>query len=117
MRLLIGAYLFFLAFRLWRKGSSSKNTAREVGARDAFVTTLLNPKAVVIAALTPLSRPEVWIALAGFVAIAGATAASWMAIGAAMGGAARSGGRASLIPRIGSAVVVIFAGLIVYPAL
>lgn len=32
LRLLIGAYLFFLAFRLWRKGSSLKNAAREVGA-------------------------------------------------------------------------------------
>src|SRR5271157_1831827 len=47
LRLLIGAYLFVLAFRLWRKGSATDGRAAAVGAREVFVTTLLNPKALV----------------------------------------------------------------------
>jgi hypothetical protein len=45
LRLLIGAYLFVLAFRLWRKGSATDGrAAAAVGAREVFVTTLLGAR-------------------------------------------------------------------------
>jgi hypothetical protein len=44
LRLLIGAYLFVLAFRLWRKGSATDGRAAAVGAREVFVTTLLGAR-------------------------------------------------------------------------
>ena len=118
LRLLIGAYLFVLAFRLWRKGSATDGRAAAVGAREVFVTTLLNPKALVFAmAVIPVGRPDVGLYLAAFAASVGLTGVGWLTIGAGAGRAAQSSGQARLIPRVGSAVLAVFGGLLVYPAL
>ena len=117
LRLLIGAYLFALAFRLWRKGSATDGRTAAVGAREVFVTTLLNPKALVFAvAVIPLGRPDVGLYLAAFAASVSLTGVGWLTIGAGAGRAAQSGGQARLISRVGSAVLAVFGGLLVYPA-
>jgi threonine/homoserine/homoserine lactone efflux protein len=52
LRLLIGAYLFVLAFRLWRKGSATDGrAAAAVGAREVFVATLLGARFTDLAAI------------------------------------------------------------------
>ena len=45
------------------------------------------------------------------------TGVGWLTIGAGAGRAARSGGQARLILRVGSAVLAVFGGFLVYPAL
>jgi threonine/homoserine/homoserine lactone efflux protein len=89
-----------------------------VGAREVFVTTLLNPKALVFAvAVIPFGRPDVGLYLAAFAASVSLTGVGWLTIGAGAGRAARSGGQARLILRVGSAVLAVFGGFLVYPAL
>ena len=118
LRLLIAAYLFVLAFRLWRKGSTTDGRTAAVGARELFVTSLLNPKALVFAvAVIPFGRPDVGLYLAAFAASVSLTGVGWLTIGAGAGRAAQSGGQTRLIPRVGSAVLAVFGGLLVYPAL
>jgi threonine/homoserine/homoserine lactone efflux protein len=118
LRLLVGAYLFVLAFRLWRKGSAADGRTAAVGAREVFVITLLNPKALVFAmAVIPFGRPDVGLYLAAFVASVSLTGVGWLIIGESAGRAALSGGQARLIPRVGSVVLAVFGGLLAYPAL
>ena len=45
------------------------------------------------------------------------TGVGWLTIGAGAGRAAQSGGQARLILRVGSAVLAVFGGFLVYPAL
>jgi threonine/homoserine/homoserine lactone efflux protein len=49
LRLLVGAYLLVLAVRLWRRGAPGWTGGALVRPRQVFVTTLLNPKALVFA--------------------------------------------------------------------
>jgi len=107
-----------LAFRLWRKGSAMDGRTAAVGAREVFVTTLLNPKALVFAvAVIPFGRPDVGLYLAALAASVSLTGVGWLTIGAGAGRAAQSGGQARLILRVGSAVLAVFGGFLVYPAL
>jgi len=118
LRLFIGAYLFVLAVRLWREGSATAGRTAAVGAREVFVTTLLNPKALVFAmAVIPFGRPDVGLYLAAFAASVSLTGVVWLTIGAGAGRAARSGGQARLVSRVGSAALAVFGCLLVYPAL
>jgi len=118
LRLLIGAYLFDLAVRLWRQGSGTGGPKAAVGAREIFVTTLLNPKALVFAiSVIPFGRPDVGLYLAALAASVSLTGVGWLAIGACARRAAQSDGQARLIPRVGSVILAVFGGLLVYPAL
>lgn len=112
LRPLVGAYLLLLAFRLWRQGSASSVSAADVRALDVFVATVFNPKALVFAmAVIPFQRPGVWTYFAAFLAVLGLAGAGWLTVGAAMGRAAPSGALMRLVPRVGSAVLAVFAGL------
>jgi hypothetical protein len=59
------------------------------------------------------ARPEVWTYFATFLAVLCLAGAGWLTLGAAMGRAASSGAVARLVPRIGSAVLAVFAGVII----
>ncbi len=118
LRPLVGAYLLFLAFRLSRQGSASSVSAANVRALDVFVATVFNPKALVFAvAVIPFQRPDVWTYFAAFLAVLGLAGAGWLTVGAAMGRAAPSGAVTRVVPRVGSAVLAVFAGLMIYPSL
>ena len=113
LRLAVGAYLVWLAAKLWRQGAVDLS-AVPVTPRQIFVTTLLNPKALVFAlGVIPFGTAVWWPYLLGFVGLLVSVALCWIAVGAALGRAAGAVGRAGLVPRVGAAAVGGFAVLIV----
>lgn len=81
--LLAGAWVAVLAVRLWRvpKAVTEKQS---VGARDLFVTTALNPKALIFGLVLLPSPDRLGINLSLFAAAVALVAALWAGIGAAL---------------------------------
>ncbi len=114
LRVVVGLYLLLLAVRLWRHGGLIQPGQALVTPRQVFVTTLLNPKAIVFAlGVVPFGAPAVWPYLLGFLLMLGAVAFCWIALGAALGGVAGRRGWAGVVPRLGAAAVGSFAVMIV----
>jgi threonine/homoserine/homoserine lactone efflux protein len=112
LRLLIGAYLLFAAFDLWTRRDVFEGTASGISVARVFVTTLLNPKAIVFAfGVIPLSKPNAAPYVLAFVAFVVLAALSWIAIGALIG-RVFSGRSSRLVPRLSALVLTCFAGLI-----
>lgn len=110
LRLFVGVYLLMLAVGMWRRGSASAASGRLVGPAQLFITTLLNPKAIIMAlGIVPFGAPWVTLYLAGFALLVGGVLAGWIAIGASLGAAADRSGRGALVPRCGAATVAAFA--------
>ncbi|MBB5692798.1 LysE family transporter [Muricoccus pecuniae] len=113
LRLAVGAYLLLLAAKLWRRGAVDLSTA-PVTPRQVFVTTLLNPKAIVFAlGVIPFGAERWWPYTLGFLGLLAGVALAWIALGAVLGRAAGAVGRAGLVPRVGAAAVGAFAILLV----
>lgn len=115
LRLAVGAYLLVLAWRLWRRGGTRLATGAVVTLRQVFVTTLLNPKALVFAlGILPFEAGRaVWPAyMLGFLLLLAAVATGWIATGALLGGAAGRRGWGGAVPRVGAAAVGCFALLL-----
>jgi threonine/homoserine/homoserine lactone efflux protein len=113
LRLAVGVYLAWLAVRLWRRGAVDLSVV-PVTPRQVFVTTLLNPKALVFAlGVIPFGTPGWWAYLAVFLGLLVLVALCWIGLGAALGRAAGAAGRAGLVPRIGAAAVGAFAVVLV----
>lgn len=53
-----------------------------------------------------------WLYLLAFVALLAIVALCWVMLGAAMGRAARAGGREQIVPRVGAVAICCFAVLI-----
>ena len=113
LRAAVGAYLLLLAVRLWRGGRAALATGAPVTPGRVFLTTLLNPKAVVFAlGVVPFGAPRVWPYLLGFLLLLVSVAAGWIAAGAALGGVADGRGWGGAVPRVGAAAVGAFAVLL-----
>lgn len=112
LRLLIAAYLVHAAWGLWQRSESFAEGGRAIGFDRVFVTTLLNPKAIVFAfGVLPLSDPAAPVYVAAFAGFVVLAALAWIAIGASA--AQRVGGRyGRLAPRLAAVVLTLFAGLI-----
>jgi threonine/homoserine/homoserine lactone efflux protein len=112
LRLLLGAYLLFLAWQLWRLAPApSEADPRVVTARRVFVATLLNPKGLVLAfaVLPPFdSVRTAFLAGTAFLATLAASAFAWIAIGAVLAHG-RQGPVARLVPRLAALAVGAFA--------
>ncbi len=115
LRLAVGAYLALLAVKLWRRGAVAVGQGAPVRPRQVFITTLLNPKAIIFAlGVVPFGRPDVWAYMAGFMGVLAVVGLGWVVAGSAMGQAARAaGGGERLVPRMGAAAICVFAVLIV----
>lgn len=114
LRAAVGAYLILLAVRLWRRGGVSLASGAVVTPSQVFVTTLLNPKALVFAlGVVPFGAPRVWPYLASFLLVLISVALCWIAAGAVLGQAASRRGWAGIVPRIGAAAVGSFAVLLI----
>jgi threonine/homoserine/homoserine lactone efflux protein len=110
LRLMVGVYLLWLAFRLWKGGAVLVAGRQAITLRQVFVTTLLNPKAIIFAlGVIPFAEPSWPLYLLGFLAMLGAVAVCWISIGAILGRAAAAAGKFSLVPRIGALAVAAFA--------
>jgi threonine/homoserine/homoserine lactone efflux protein len=106
---LVCAYLLFLSWKLWRRSAAPLQSEAAVSLGSVFVTTLLNPKALVFAYLLlpagQIGDLTAWlIALLAMIALCGS---GWIAIGAAI--LNRSQRRADIGYRAGAIALFILA--------
>ena len=115
LRTLVGAYLLLLAVRLWRLGGVPEAPGgRTITPRQVFVTTLLNPKAIVFAGgVVPFGAPRLWPYLVGFLGLTAVVATAWIGLGVALGKGAGLSGRRALVPRLAASLVAGFAVLLI----
>jgi threonine/homoserine/homoserine lactone efflux protein len=114
LRASVGTYLVLLAVRLWRRGGTVLTADLVVTPTQVFLTTLLNPKALVFAlGVVPFGAPPVWPYLLGFVLLLVSVATGWIALGALLGRTAAERGRDHVVPRVGAAAVGTFGTLLV----
>ena len=114
LRAAVGTYLVLLAARLWRRGRTVLTADLVVTPPQVFLTTLLNPKALVFAlGVVPFGARHVWPYLLGFVLLLVSVAAGWIAAGALLGRTAAERGHAHVVPRVGATAVGTFGVLLV----
>jgi threonine/homoserine/homoserine lactone efflux protein len=104
LKLAAAVWVMFIAARLWRVGPGPAAEA-EIGPRRVFVTTLLNPKALIFGLVllpTPASA-EFPARLAIFAALVSAVALIWGSAGSASQVGASDGWRLKLVQRLASA--------------
>ncbi|MBS7589325.1 hypothetical protein [Ancylobacter defluvii] len=83
-----------------------------------FLTTLLNPKAILFAlGVVPFGAERVWPYRAGFAGLRALVALGWIGFGALAGRAAAATGRGHTIPRIAAVVAGFAAQLLTSPLL
>jgi threonine/homoserine/homoserine lactone efflux protein len=117
LRVVVVLYLIHLALLLWRHGESELAAAGPITFRRVFVTTLLNPKAIIFAftLLPPAAATDTagfmpWLAaLALQIFIVGGV---WIAAGASLGRGFRGVVPAKLGYRASAAALVLLAGVI-----
>jgi threonine/homoserine/homoserine lactone efflux protein len=111
LKIAVVAYLGWIAFRLWTHDASLTGT-RTVDAAAVFVTTLLNPKALIFAlSIIPAAHPALaWFFIAFALAVP-SVGFAWIAVGKIIGTASGEH-NAGLVRRVASVALVGFAGLI-----
>ena len=116
LKIAVAAYLVWVGIRLWLRGTTLANTSGTVTFGQVFVTTLLNPKALIFAlTIIPAEHEQLAWYFAGFAIAVLSVGGAWILIGRAIG--ASAGERhATLVPRIASVALVGFAGFIVASA-
>jgi threonine/homoserine/homoserine lactone efflux protein len=108
-------WLAISAVRLWREaGAGFATTPRPVSPARVFVTTLLNPKALVFALVVfphdgglPLAA-----ATAGFAVMVVGIASSWIALGSVIAGAGGERITPRLVTRTAALALAVFATLV-----
>jgi threonine/homoserine/homoserine lactone efflux protein len=115
MRVAVAAFLLVLARQLWRQGAVIENGEhRIVGAAQIFVTTLLNPKAIILAfGVIPFGTAHLWRYLVGFLGLLLMVSLCWLALGAGAGRSARVGSRRRVVSRLGAAAIGVLAIVVV----
>ncbi len=109
-RLLVACYLLWLAWRLFRQADVIGNVRNVIKPQRVFLTTLLNPKAAIFAlGVIPFQTTGLWVYLTIFVLALLATGIGWIIIGATLGKLASTSGHTRTIPRVGAAIISIFA--------
>lgn len=111
---LCALYLVWLAVKLWRQGSASLILQGPVRARAVFTTTLLNPKALILAlVIVPHLKTGHLVPalpyLLGLAALIATSGLAWTGLGAALnagGDGPLSGG---LVRRGGATALMLFA--------
>ncbi|EWY39160.1 multidrug transporter MatE [Skermanella stibiiresistens SB22] len=116
LRVLCGCYLAYLAWRHWNAVTASIDPA-PVPFDRVFVTTLLNPKALIFAfTVIPHLASGDFIAatpyLASLVGLIAVLATTWITIGASLTVGDASGSRRLWVGRASAAVLGLFAVII-----
>lgn len=117
LKVAVALYLVWLAVKLWRRPLTLDADARSVTFSNVFVTTLLNPKALIFA-LTVFPQenaPTLLWYFAAFAATVVAAGGGWIVFGQLLKGAA--GSHAGLIPKVAAVALVGFAGFILRAAI
>lgn len=112
MRVLVGAYLFWLGWKLWNRRATE--TTPIVSLKQVFFVTLLNPKALVFAlAIIPFGVRDTPHYLLGFSLMTMLTGMAWTSAGATLRSAAHSTNFMRLLPRCAAIVLAAFAVFLV----
>lgn len=114
LRVAVVLYLFYLAAVLWRRGALAAAGARPVTLPRVFVTTLLNPKAVIFAftllpEIPPAAAAEVvshLVALSTLIVMLGS---AWIAAGATLQHRLDGDAAPRLGCRVGGIAMILFA--------
>ena len=117
LRIASGLYLLYVAWKLWGHTDEMLLRKRGVSLRQIFITTLLNPKALIFAfAIIPFgSTGDIWksapwlATLSLLIAIVGSC---WIAAGTALQRGMGGGVSALKCCRAGAIVLTLFAALI-----
>lgn len=111
IRVVVIAYLVFAAVRLWAASLSLATGTAAVVPLTVFLTTFLNPKGLILAfSVFPRESAHIWAYFAAFAVVAAAGGLAWFALGRRLARAA--GPRATLLPRVGSLALLVFAALL-----
>jgi threonine/homoserine/homoserine lactone efflux protein len=117
LKVAVAIYLAWIAIRLWLRGADLTGPARAVTMQSIFVTTLLNPKALILAiSIIPSADPNLAWFIAGLAVMVVGAGLSWIAIGGVIG-AATGLYHVRVVPRVASVALVGFAGFILASAL
>ena len=106
------AYLIWTAIKLWRHNASLTHSQTTIGMQSVFVTTLLNPKALIFSlSIIPTSHPQlVWYVLS-FALMVPLVGFAWILVGRAIG-AATGDRHTGVVRKVASVALVGFAGVI-----
>lgn len=116
LKVAVAVYLVWLAVKLWRTPVVKEQPGRPVSFVAVFVTTLLNPKAVIFAlTVIPQEISNLAWYIAGFSVTVFAVGSGWIVLGYGLGSAA--GPRSRWLPRVAAVALVAFAGLIARSAI
>ncbi len=119
VRLALAAYLLWLAWRLWRADPSPGGDAgRIVTFGQVFVTTMLNPKALVFAfaVFPPLAAPAAMLPyMVAFALSVVVVSCGWLSLAGAAGGL--GGNIRRYLPRAAALVISVFATILAGSAL
>lgn len=112
LKVAVAAYLAWIAWKLWTRNAGLTSEGA-VTLRAVFVTTLLNPKALVFAfGIIPAAHPMLWAYIVAFAITVPLIGFAWIVIGSLIGAA--SGQRhAGLVRKVASVALVGFAALLV----
>jgi threonine/homoserine/homoserine lactone efflux protein len=112
IKLVVVAYLVFVAVRLWGKRIALDGLQVAIGPRLVYATTALNPKGLIFAVTVfPRDHQHLWAYAVAFAVCVIICGFAWFSLGRGL--AALSGPRASILPRVASIALIGFAALIV----
>ncbi|MDP9813550.1 threonine/homoserine/homoserine lactone efflux protein [Rhizobium tibeticum] len=112
VKLVSAAWVLYLALKLWRGEPGTSTPYGMVPLRDLVVTTLLNPKAIIIALtmVAPIQGVLRATAIMSFSAIVFVTSAIWLSIGRAL--LAGDEFMSAIVSRCGMAVLFVFSAVL-----
>lgn len=115
VKLVVAAYLVYLAYRLWLGRLSVAGALPAVTFRTVLLTTFLNPKGlIVVVAVLPMDAPHLWAYALSFAMLVAATSLGWFWLGTRI--ALLSGPHRTLAPDVGAVALLGFAALIAVSA-
>jgi threonine/homoserine/homoserine lactone efflux protein len=118
LRIIVAGYLLYLAVRLWRAGLQSTAAARLITFRDVYVTTTLNPKALVFAVgVIPVHDENSLGYFAAFVIMVIMAGSGWALLGVALTRGILPASSQHLVARLGAVVITGFAGYLLITAI
>ncbi len=115
LKVMVAVYICWVAVKLWARPSALTG-ARQVSFRMVFITTLLNPKAIIFAlTVIPLTHADLWLYFAAFAVCVVICGGGWILLGGAVGAASR-GKHQGLIQKVAAVALGGFAGVILASA-
>lgn len=116
LKIAVAVYLGWMAIKLWLRGARVAGSAVTVTVINVFLTTLLNPKALIFAlSVIPAEHQQlIWFHTAFGLAVV-AVGFCWILLGRAVGTAAGER-HAGVVPRVASVALVGFAGIVLASA-